>query len=205
MKFEDESQNLRARLRVVQLLILLMLAVLGVRLYLLQVVKGRYYADRAENQRIRMLPIPATRGAILDRTGKVVLVDSRSIYNVIVSREDIKGNFNALIEPLSTGLEVDPEYLRTRLKEIESQPAFESIRVKENATQSDIAWVEAHALEFPQLRVEAQPQRRYAHGRSSWPVHRRQPDLDWANLMSSPNDTPKRLLQPERKPPTPLQ
>jgi penicillin-binding protein 2 len=161
MKFEDDSQNLRVRLRVVQLLILVMLAVLGVRLYVLQVVRGRYYADRAENQRIRMLPIPATRGAILDRTGKVVLVDSRSIYNVIVSREDIKGNFDSLIEPLSAGLQVDPEYLRTRLKEIASQPAFESIRVKENATPSDIAWVEAHALEFPQLRVEAQPQRRY--------------------------------------------
>lgn len=161
MKFEDDSQNLRVRLRVVQLLILVMLAVLGVRLYVLQIVKGRYYADRAENQRIRMLPIPATRGAILDRTGKVVLVDSRSIYNVIVSREDIKGNFDALIDPLSVGLEVDPEYLRTRLKEIESQPAFESIRVKENATPSDLAWVEAHTLEFPQLRVEAQPQRRY--------------------------------------------
>ena len=161
MKFEDDSQNLRVRLRVVQLLILVMLAVLGVRLYVLQIVKGRYYADRAENQRIRMLPIPATRGAILDRTGKIVLVDSRSIYNVIVSREDIKGNFDTLIDPLSVGLEVDPEFLRTRLKEIESQPAFESIRVKENATPSDIAWVEAHALEFPQLRVEAQPQRRY--------------------------------------------
>lgn len=161
MKFEDDSQNLRVRLRVVQLLILVMLAVLGVRLYVLQIVKGRYYADRAENQRIRMLPIPATRGAILDRTGKLVLVDSRSIYNVIVSREDIKGNFDTLIDPLSVGLEVDPEYLRTRLREIESQPAFESIRVKENATPSDIAWVEAHALEFPQLRVEAQPQRRY--------------------------------------------
>ena len=161
MKFEDDTQNLRVRLRVIQLLIVVMLTVLGVRLYMLQVVKGSYYANRAENQRIRMLPIAATRGAILDRTGKKVLVDSRSIYNVIVSREDIKGDFVSLLQPLSVGLDVDPEYLLTRLKEIESQPAFESIRVKENATYSDIAWVEAHALEFPQLRVEQQPQRRY--------------------------------------------
>jgi penicillin-binding protein 2 len=161
MKFEDDSQNLRIRLRIVQLLIVLMLAVLGVRLYMLQVVKGAYYANRAENQRIRMLPIAATRGAIFDRTGTHPLVTSRLIYNVIVSREDIKGDFAALIDPLSVGLAVDPEYLRTRLKEIASQPAFESIRVKENADSTDIAWVEAHALEFPQLRVEQQPQRRY--------------------------------------------
>ncbi len=162
MKFEDDSQNLRVRLRVVQFLILIMLAVLGVRLYMLQVVRGRYYADRAENQRIRMLPIPARRGAIFDRSGQNVLVESRSIYNVILSREDMKGkSFDALIGPLSAGLEVDPDYLRTRFKEIESQPAFESIRVKENATIPDITWVEAHALEFPELRVEQQPQRVY--------------------------------------------
>ena len=40
-------------------------------------------------------------------------------------------------------------------------PAFESILVKQGATPGDIAWVEAHNLEYPELRVEQQPQRRY--------------------------------------------
>src|SRR4030095_3498957 len=38
---------------------------------------------------------------------------------------------------------------------------FESISVKQDAVPGDIAWVEAHRLEFPELRVELQPQRRY--------------------------------------------
>ena len=161
MKFEDDSQNLRLRLRLIQVLVILLLGVLAARLYFLQVVKGAYYSERAENQRIRLLPIPAPRGAILDREGRL-LVDSRSIYNVILSREDIKGmDFNALIEPLSAGLAVDADILRERFEEMKSQPAFESIRIKENATPADIAWVEAHALEYPMLRVESQPQRRY--------------------------------------------
>jgi penicillin-binding protein 2 len=33
--------------------------------------------------------------------------------------------------------------------------------VKQDATPSDIAWVEAHNFEYPELRVEQQPQRRY--------------------------------------------
>jgi penicillin-binding protein 2 len=161
MKFEDDSQNLRVRLRIIQALVFLLIAILGVRLYFLQIVKGAYYAERAENQRIRLLPIPAPRGAILDRNGKI-LVDSRSIYSVILSREDMKGkDFNAIIAPLSDGLNVDPEYLREHFEEAKAQPAFESIRVKENANQADIAWVDAHNLEFPELRVEEQPQRRY--------------------------------------------
>jgi penicillin-binding protein 2 len=128
MKFEDDSQNLRARLRVIQALVLLLLAVLAVRLYALQVVNGRRYAERAENQRIRLLPIPAPRGVIFDRNGRL-LVDSRPIYNVIMSREDIKGkDFASMVAPLSEGLGIDPDSLRERFEQVKSQPAIESIQ-----------------------------------------------------------------------------
>src|SRR5687768_5322554 len=161
MKFEDSSQNLRARLRFVQILVVLMLGALTVRLYVLQVVRGERYAEIAENQRRRRLPIPAPRGVIFDREGKV-LVDSRPIYNVILSREDVKGkDLNALIEPLAQGLLVEREILKERFDLVKSLPAFESIPVKQDASPGDIAWVEAHTLEFPELRVEQQPQRRY--------------------------------------------
>jgi penicillin-binding protein 2 len=161
MKFEDDSQNLRARLRVIQIIAILMLAALGVRLYYVQVVNGPYYAERAENQRIRRLPIPAPRGVIFDRNGKL-LVDSRPIYNIVLSREDIKGkDFNALVKPYAEGLKVDSDDLSARYDQLKSQPAFESFVVKEEATQADIVWVNAHELEFPELRIEQEPQRRY--------------------------------------------
>ena len=161
MKFEDTSQNLRARLRFVQVLVVLLLGVLSVRLYVLQVVRGDHYAEIAENQRRRRLPIPAPRGVIFDREGRVI-VDSTPIYNVILSREDVKGkDLNSLVEPLAEGLMVDKEILRDYFEVVKTMPAFESIQVKQNATPGDIAWVEAHNLEYPELRVEKQPQRRY--------------------------------------------
>ncbi len=161
MKFEDTSQNLRARLRFIQAMVVLMLGVLCVRLYVLQVVRGERYAEIAQNQRRRRLPIPAPRGLILDRNGQV-LVDSRPIYNVILSREDVKGkDFNSLIEPLAEGLAVDKDILREYFELVKTMPAFESILVKQDATPGDLAWVESHNLEFPELRVEQQPQRRY--------------------------------------------
>jgi penicillin-binding protein 2 len=161
MKFEDTSQNLRARLRFLQAMVILLLGLLSVRLYVLQVVRGERYAEIAENQRRRRLPIPAPRGVIFDREGRVI-VDSRPIYNVILSREDVKGkDFNSLIAPLSEGLSVDKDILRDYFEVVKTMPAFESILVKQGATPGDIAWVEAHNLEFPELRVEQQPQRRY--------------------------------------------
>ncbi|HEU0253223.1 MAG TPA: hypothetical protein VFR12_09355, partial [Pyrinomonadaceae bacterium] len=161
MKFEDTSQNLRARLRFVQVMVVLLLGGLCVRLYVLQVVRGERYAEIAQNQRRRRLPIPAPRGLILDRNGQVI-VDSRPIYNVILSREDVKGkDLNSLIEPLAEGLAVDKDILREYFEVVKTMPAFESIQVKQDATPGDIAWVESHNLEFPELRVEQQPQRRY--------------------------------------------
>ena len=161
MKFEDSSQNLRGRLWIVQCFVVLLLGLLGVRLYYLQLVRGPYYAEIAQNQRIRMLPIPAPRGGIFDREGHP-LVTSTPIYNVILSREDLRDRkLISLAAPLAEALGVDSELLRERFEQIGSQPAFESILVKQDVTPGDIAWVEAHELEFPELRVEQQPQRRY--------------------------------------------
>ncbi len=139
MKFVDDSQNLRGRLRLIQALILVLLAVLTVRLYVLQIVNGPHYAGIAENQRIRLLPIPAPRGRIFDRNGRV-LVDSRPIYSIILSREDTKGiDRNTLVKPLSQGLNLDPGMLRERFDQVNKQPAFESILIKEGATQAEMA------------------------------------------------------------------
>ncbi len=165
MKFEDDTQNLRMRMTIIHGIVIAILIVLGVRLYILQIVNGEYYAERAENQRIRLLRIPAPRGAIFDRNGKL-LVDSRSTFNVILSREDLKAkDYNALlkplIEPLSESLMVDGDILRERFEQMKSQPASEPVTIKEGATSADIAWVEAHMLEFPMLSIREQPQRRY--------------------------------------------
>jgi penicillin-binding protein 2 len=161
MKFVDDSQNLRLRLRIIQALVLVLLGALGIRLYVLQVVNGAKYAEVAENQRIRLLPIPAPRGVIFDREQRM-LVDSRPIYSILLSREDTKSiDRNSLIPPLAGALNIDPQILRERFEQVKSQPAFESIMIKEEATPGDIAWVDAHQLEFPAIRVEQTPQRRY--------------------------------------------
>jgi penicillin-binding protein 2 len=160
MKFIDTSQNLRARLFAVQMVAVLLLGLLGVRLYLLQVVRGSYYGEIAQNQRMRLLPIPAPRGIIFDRNGRP-LVDSRPIYSVMLSREDARKDLATLVVPLAEGLNLDPDLLRERFEEIKSLPSFESVPIKLDATPGDIAWIEARELEFPELRVEQQPQRRY--------------------------------------------
>lgn len=164
MKLNEQGQNLFARIGTIQVVAFILLTILGVRLYYLQVVQGQYYSDRAENQRIRLIPIPAPRGAIFDRNGKI-LVDSRPTYNVVLSNEPIKKiDVNERIDDYANGLNLESRYVRERLNLIRKQNEFETMVLKENATIADISWVESHSLEYPELRIELQPQRFYPHG-----------------------------------------
>lgn len=164
MKLHDYSQDLGIRVGTIQIAAFILLALLGGRLYYLQVVKGSYYSERAENQRIRFIPIPASRGAIFDRNGKM-LVDSRPTYNVVLSNEPIKKiDVSARVPDYSQGLSLDRQFVVERLNLIKKQNEFEAMVLKENATMQDISWVESHSLEYPELRVELQPQRFYPLG-----------------------------------------
>ncbi len=164
MKLGDQVQNLGIRVIAIQAIAFVLLGLLGVRLYYLQIVRGEYYTDRAESQRVRFIPIPAPRGAILDRNGKM-LVDSRPTYNVVLSNEPLKKiNVNERVEEYSRGLNLDHQFVVERLNLIKQQNEFETMVLKENVDMRDIAWVESHSLEFPELRVELQPQRYYPLG-----------------------------------------
>lgn len=164
MKLNEQAQNLGARIVTIQIIAFVLLAILGVRLYYLQVVQGQYYSDRAENQRIRLIPIPAPRGAIFDRNGKL-LVDSRPTYNVVLSNEPIKKiDVTDRVDDYAKGLGLESKFVVERLNLIKKQNDFETMVLKENANMQDISWVESHSLEYPELRVELQPQRFYPHG-----------------------------------------
>lgn len=164
MKIGDQIQNLGARVGTIQVLAFVLLTLLGVRLYFLQIVRGEYYNDRAESQRVRFIPLPAPRGAIFDRHGRL-LVDSRPTYNVVLSNEPLKNiNVNERVDDYSRGLNLDRQFVVERLSLIKQQNEFEAMVLKENVDMGDITWVEAHSLEFPELRVELQPQRFYPLG-----------------------------------------
>src|SRR5664279_989765 len=164
MKIGDHVQNLGLRVVAIQAIAFILLAILGVRLYYLQIVRGDYYSERAESQRVRLIPIPAPRGGIFDRNGKL-LVDSRPIYNVVLSNEPLKSiNVNDRVDDYSHGLNLDRQFVVERLNLIKKQNDFETMVLKENVGMQDIAWVESHSLEFPELRVELQPQRFYPLG-----------------------------------------
>jgi len=162
----DPSEDLRragSQLDVISYLVVGIFIILTGRLWYLQVMNSQEYYERAKQNRERILPIPARRGTIFDRNGNE-LVTSQSMFNIVISRDDEvinKINLDELAHQLITNLRIDPEWLNQRFEAAKYEAKWESIVVKELATERDVAWVEAHSYEFPMIRAERAPRRLY--------------------------------------------
>ena len=162
----DPIEDLREaglRLELIRYLALAIFVILAGRLWYLQVMNSQVYAERAEQNRTRILPIPARRGTIFDRHGKV-LVTSQPSYNIVISRKDVTNNFREIADLLVRDLGIDRDWLTKRFETAREEPKYESIVVKEIATAADVSWVEAHQYEYPMIRAEEVPRRHYPYG-----------------------------------------
>lgn len=158
----------QSRLTVIQYLLIGAFAVLGFRLWSLQVIHHEQYVRAAESNRLKTIPITAPRGLILDREGRV-LVDNRPTLSIIVSREEVKARGESVMdlveELIAQGVTLDRDFIRARLAVARRQPLYYPMVIETNADPADVAWVRAHQLEYPELDVIEQPQRRYPYGR----------------------------------------
>ena len=128
----------------------------------LQVVRSDYYAELAERNRIRTLPLMAPRGLIQDREGRT-LVDHVPTFSVILIREHIGGIQDAL-PAIARGLNLEPAALKARLEEFKEAPPYQPIVLKNPATLADIAFIEAHRIDLPELELLLMYRRRYPPG-----------------------------------------
>jgi penicillin-binding protein 2 len=158
----EESRQIERRLDVLRLISLAIFLLFVARLYWMQVINHETYAEMALQNRLRRLPIKAPRGRILDRSG-IALADSRPSYNVVVSREDLKG-VEEKIELIGSRLGLDRKWLDRRFEEAKYEPKYLPVVLKEDASSADVAWIVAHQFDYPELRIKEAPQRRYVYG-----------------------------------------
>ncbi len=158
----EERRQTNRRLDVLRLIAIAVFLLFGARLYWMQVVGHETYAEMARQNRLRRLPSKAPRGRILDRNG-VALADNRPCYNIVISREDLK-SVEEEIELLDSRLGLERAWLIRRFEEAKYEPKYLPIVVKEDASPADVAWIVAHQFDYPELRIEEAPQRRYVYG-----------------------------------------
>src|SRR5579883_1333740 len=116
----------------------------------LQVTHHEQYLQLSERNRTRDLPIIAPRGRILDRDGRV-LVDNLPAFSVLLSRDDPAKLIPEKIDGIARGLGIDPQALEQQVDQSRNLPRFQPIVIKKSATMQDVAFVESHRTEYPEL------------------------------------------------------
>jgi penicillin-binding protein 2 len=159
-RFPEDERFPAWRVAFLQCAIAATFLVLMLGYWRLQIGQHRYYLQQAERNRIRNLPIIAPRGRILDREGRV-LVDNYPASSILLMRERSTLLDPARMEGIARGLNLDPRDLKQSLERAARLPPFQPIVLKPSATLEDIAFVESHRLEYPELDILQVQQRSY--------------------------------------------
>src|SRR5262245_65925031 len=114
MRQRDELQLLRWRISFVGYVVAAALLVLAFGFWNAQIVQSGYYQLRAEQNRIREIPLPAPRGRIYDREHRI-LADNRPSYNILLIRENSPHTLEETAEMLSGGISMTKEEVLDRI------------------------------------------------------------------------------------------
>jgi penicillin-binding protein 2 len=132
------------------------------RLFYLQVLKYDYYAELSQGNRVRTDPIPPSRGLILDRNG-VVMAENLPAFQLELVRELVGGapELDATLARLvAIGL-LDAEDVASTKRAILSHHVYESVPVKLQLDDEEMARFAVHRYEFTGVDIRTRLSRHY--------------------------------------------
>jgi len=159
----NESRIFSHRVWFVFVVVFLLMGVLVYRYYELQITDYQDYATQSDRNRIQVQAIPPTRGLIYDRNG-VLLADNRPSYTLTVVKERVD-DLEETLTLLSSLLDVSDSDLERFQKNLaQRRRPFESILLRSELTEEEIARFSVNAFRLPGVEVEAQLVRYYPFG-----------------------------------------
>lgn len=133
-----------------------------VRLWVLQSMQGDRFEVLADDNRIRVLPVPPPRGLIFSRDG-LLLADNRPGFALVADREQIV-NLEATLSNLEHVISLDEDDREALARARRHTRRFDDLVVKAVLTPSEVAAFEVNSHRFPGLRVRAELVRHYPLG-----------------------------------------
>ncbi|RKY62236.1 MAG: penicillin-binding protein 2, partial [Candidatus Neomarinimicrobiota bacterium] len=126
--------------------VFVLFAILGIRLYQLQIVEYNRYADISEANRIRVISKEAPRGIIYDRNGQII-VGNKSQYNVNLIPFEV-GENDSIYHLLSGILNLSETVIRQRVKR-NWRGRFLPVKIAEDIDFRTLTELEERRLELP--------------------------------------------------------
>ncbi len=155
----DDRRSVSLRLSAMQYIVAAVFAMLAVAFWIFQVAQHRKFAEMAENNHLRTLPMRAPRGVLFDRNG-TVMVENRFSFTIALVREQT-ANLDGTIRTLSTATGVNEEAIRDIVRRRRREPSYRPINIIEDASLAQVAAVMARRYELPGVVVDQVPTRHY--------------------------------------------
>jgi penicillin-binding protein 2 len=158
----NEQRTFYARAFVATAAIGVLAVLLALRLIWLQVVRHDYYVELSQGNRVRLDPIPASRGLILDRNG-IVLVDNEPAYQLELIREQTPDLDDTLRRLAALGL-IPADEIDDARRMVLSRRSFDSVPIRLRLTDEEIGRFAVHRYEFPGVDLRTRQTRHYPYG-----------------------------------------
>lgn len=155
------NKDIKDRFPLVAFIVLITFFIILARLWQLQIIMGDQLRNQSENNRIRLVKLPAPRGLILDRKGKV-LVNNRPSFNVQVIPYEID-SIGEFLPKLCKYIELSDNEYASLKKKIESH-TFKHIMIKRDIRWKELVNIEENKTKLPGVIVEVEPKRHYPYG-----------------------------------------
>ena len=138
----------------------LLLALLGGRLFQVQIVNGSFYAQRAAEARTVEVPIPAPRGLVFDRAGRPVVVNTPS-WAVKIRPADLPlARRSAVLGRVAELTGAPAEELTARLAAFRGSP-FDLVPIAHGVSRGAALLLSEEHEQLPGVVVEVEPIREY--------------------------------------------
>ncbi|GAB1540143.1 penicillin-binding protein 2 [Scytonema sp. NUACC21] len=141
---------------------LLLTTGIGARLVYLQIVEGAKFRQRAEDNRIRMIPKQPERGNIFDRNGKLLATTRypRSVY--LWPMAHTKPSWSIVGPRLSKILDKPEEEIVEKLEEAGANSSL--VRIARDLNEAEITGLKEYEHELPGVEIHTEAVRHYPHG-----------------------------------------
>jgi penicillin-binding protein 2 len=156
-----EEKISAGKLHATQYIVVLMLAVLAAGMWRLQILGVDGYRVMAEANRIRKDPVRAPRGKLFDREGRIIVDNYPSVTCYLLREQgrDVRPD----IPMIARALDLPVEQIEATLHRYAISPQYTSIPLKQDITQDEQAFIEAHRNELPELETRDEQRRLYPH------------------------------------------
>ena len=156
-----DSDWYKQRLSGMAVCIIAVFALLIIKLFYLQLIKGDEYRHLSDNNCIRLQSLDSPRGLILDRNGKL-LVDNRPSFDLFITIKDADP-LGHTIEKLSKYLQIPADQLEQKINSSRSVSSYKPVLLKQDIGRDALAVIEAHKYDIPGIFVSIKPLRHYIY------------------------------------------